>query len=166
MSKQLATRIVDALAQDLSQFKFDERHDNVTGNIVGLVKKSWSPLRRVFGGHGITAVILITESVTDRAGLKAFFQDIRRDINTRFVGFAAYKSSHSFIVLVCPHSLFMACSGIASELKDRSGLHMNIIQGVILVDDETKEVIGDYTRPALHKREYEAVLSATSRAVK
>lgn len=166
MDKELAKRIVDAVAQDLSQFKFGERHDNVTDNIVGIVKKSWNPLRRVFGGHGISEVVVVPESVTDRPGLKAFFQDIRKEINSRFVGFAAYKSSHSFIVLLCPHSLFTTCSGIASELKDRSGLHMNIIQGVILVDAETKDVTGDYTRPAQHKREYEAVLAAVTSAFK
>ena len=166
MSKQLAKQITDAVAQELSQYKFGERHDDVTENIVGIVKKSWNPLRRVFGGHGIAAVVAVPDTITDGAKLKAFFQDIRREINSRFVGFAAYKSSHSFIVLVCPHNLFTSSSGIASELKDRSGLHMNIIQGVILADSETKEVTGDYTRPAQHKREYEAVLSATSRAVK
>ena len=166
MDKELAKRIADAVAQDMLQFKFSERHDNITGNIVGLIKKSWNPFRRVFGGHGISAVVVVPESVTDRAGLKAFFQDVRKEINSRFVGFAAYKSSHSFIVLLCPHGLFMACSGVASELKDRSGLHMNIIQGVILVDSETREVTGDHTRPAQHKREYESVLSAIGRAVK
>jgi hypothetical protein len=166
MSEELGKQIVDALARDLSQYKFNERHDNVTKNIVGIIKKSWNPLRRVMGGHGISAVVVVPGSVTDRVGLKAFFHDIRKEINSRFVGFAAYKSSHSFIVLVCPHGLFTASSGIASELKDRSGLHMNIIQGIILVDGETKEVTGDYTRPAQHKREYEAVLSATSVAVK
>jgi hypothetical protein len=166
MSRQLAKQVTDAVAQDLSQYKFGERHDDVTEDIVGIVKKSWNPLRRVFGGHGIAAVIAVPNTTTDRGKLKAFVHDIRKEINSRFVGCAAYKSSHSFIVLVCPHSLFTSSSAIASELKDRSGLHMNIIQGVILVDSETKEVTGDYTRPTQHKREYEAVLSATTRAVK
>ena len=52
------------------------------------------------------------------------------------------------------------------DLKDRTGLHMNIVKGVILVDAETRAVTGDYTRPAQHKREYDAVLSATTRALK
>lgn len=39
MDKELAKTIVDSVAQDLSQFKFNERHDNLTSNIVGLVKK-------------------------------------------------------------------------------------------------------------------------------
>jgi hypothetical protein len=80
------------------------------------------------------------------------------------VGFAAYKSSYSFVVLVCPHQLFESCPGVASQLKDRTGLHTNIIQGVILVDGETGAVTGDYTRPAQHKGEYDAVLSAVQRA--
>lgn len=114
MYEEIVKKIVDSVAREMSQFKFAERHDNVSSDIRGVVKKSWNPLRRVFGGHG----------------------------------------------------LFAACSGVASELKDRSGLHMNIVQGVILVDAETREVTGDYTRPAQHKREYEAVLSATTKAVK
>jgi len=165
MAEELAKRIVEAVAQELSQFKFHERHDNVTDKIMGVIKKSWNPLRRVFGRHGISAVVIVSESVSDRAELKAFFQDIRKEINSRFVGFAAYKSSYSFIVLVCPHNLFTVCSGISSELKDKTGLHMNIIQGVILVDEETRELTGDYTRPALHKHEYEAVLSSTTKAI-
>jgi len=166
MNKQLAKQITDTVAQDLSQYKFGERYDDVTENIVGIVKKSWNPLRRVFGGHGIAAVVAVPDTVTDGAKLKAFFQEVRKDINSKFVGFAAYKSSYSFIVLVCSHNLFTSSSAVPSELKDRSGLHMNIIQGVILVDSETKEVTGDYTRPAQHKHEYEAVLSATIKAVK
>lgn len=166
MYEEIVKKIVDSVAREMSQFKFAERHDNVSSDIRGVVKKSWNPLRRVFGGHGIAAVVTVPTSVTDRSGLKTFFGSVRKDINSKFVGFAAYKSSHSFIVLVCGHSLLATCSGVASELKDRSGLHMNIVQGVILVDAETREVTGDYTRPAQHKREYEAVLSATTKAVK
>ena len=166
MDNELAKEVVESVARELAQFNFGERHNNVTSNIAGVVKKSWNPLRRVFGGHGIAAVVIVPESVTDLVGLKAFFHDVRNEVNSRFVGFAAYKSSYSFIVLLCPHSLLTACSGVASELKDRSGLHMNIIQGVIVVDAETREVAGDYTRPARHKREYEDVLGAVTSAVK
>lgn len=166
MDTELARKILDAVAREVSQFSFGERHNDVTGEIAGVVKKSWNPLRRVFGGHGIVAVVVVPESVADRVQLKSFFQGVRKEINSRFVGVAAYKSSHSFIVLLCPHSLFTGCSGVASELKDRTGLHMNIVQGVILVDAETREVTGEYTRPSQHKREYEAVLAATSTAVK
>lgn len=161
MSKDLAKRIVDALTHDLSELTFGERYDDVTGSVVGVVKKPWNGWRRVFGGHGLAAVAVVPESVGDCAGLKTFFGMVRREINDRYVGFAAYKSSYSFVVLVCPHHLFEACPGIASQLKDRTGLHTNIIQGVILVDGETGAVTGDYTRPAQHKDEYDAVLSAT-----
>lgn len=164
MSEDLAKRIVDAVAQDLSELQFGERHDDVTDSVAGVVKKQWNPWRRVFGGHGIAAVAVVPESIGDCAELKTFVGMVRREINDRYVGFAAYKSSHSFIVLVCPHRLFEACDDIASRLKDRTGLHTNIIQGVILADGETGAVTGDYTRPAQHKREYDAVLSATRRA--
>jgi hypothetical protein len=166
MDKELARRIVDAVAQDLSELSFHEQYDDVTSTVVGVVKKPWNVWRRVFGSHGIVVVALVPESVGDCPGLKAFFGEVRKEINGRFVGFAAYKSSHSFVVLVCPHHLFEACHGIASQLKDRTGFHTNIIQGVILVDSEIEAVTGDYTRPAQHKGEYDAVLSATRRAAK
>jgi hypothetical protein len=166
MSKQLSKLITDAVAQNLLQYKFCERHDDTTENIAGIVKTSWNMSRRVFGGHGIVAIILVPETVTDSQRLKTFFRDIRREVNSEFVGFAAYKSSHSFVVLVCPHDLFTSCFGIASKLKDKTGLHMNIVQGVILVDSQTGEVEADYTRPAQHKDEYNAVLSAVSDSLK
>ena len=166
MSKDLAKRIVDALAHDLSELKFDERHDDVSDRIAGVIKKPWNGWRRVFGGHGIAAVAVVPESVGDCTALKAFFSMVRREINERYVGFAAYKSSYSFVVLVCAHHLFEACPGIPSRLKDRTGLHTNIIQGVILVDAETGAVTTDYTRPAQHKDEYDAVLSATQSGAK
>jgi len=166
MDNEVVKKIVESVAREMAQFNFSERHNDIASSIAGVVKKSWNPLRRIFGGHGIAAVVVVPESVTDRVGLKVFFQGVRKEINSRFVGVAAYKSSYSFIVLLCPHNLFAACPEVASELKDRTGLHMNIIQGVILVNSDTREVTGDYTRPSLHKREYEAVLAATSRAVK
>jgi hypothetical protein len=160
LRENLARRIVDAVAHDLSEFQFDERHDDVSDSIAGVVKKPWNGWRRVFGGHGIAVVAVVPESVADCAGLNTFFGELRREVNDRFVGFAAYKSSYSFIVLVCPHRLFEACAGISSQLKDRTGLHTNIVQGVILVDSENGAVTGDYTRPAQHKGEYDAVVSA------
>lgn len=166
MDKELARRIVDAVAQALSKFEFGERYDDVTSTVVGVIKKPWNLWRRVFGSHGIVAVAVVPWSVADCAALRTFFGEVRRAINGEFVGFAAYKSSHSFVVLVCPHYVFEACHGIASQLKDRTGFHTNIIQGVILVDAETGAVAGDYTRPAQHKGEYDAVLSATRRAAK
>lgn len=165
MNKDLARRIVAGIAQDLSELSFGERHEDVTDRIAGVVKKPWNGWRRVFGGHGIVAVAVVPESVGGCTGLKTFFSLVRREINDRYVGFAAYKSSYSFVVLVCPHHLFEACTGIASRLKDRTGLHTNIVQGVILVDAETGAVTGDYTRPAQHKDEYDAVVAATQRTV-
>ncbi|MES9991052.1 MAG: hypothetical protein ABW098_03825 [Candidatus Thiodiazotropha sp.] len=166
MSKQLSQSITAKLEQNLSQYKFSERYDEVTENIVGIVKKPWKPLQRVFGGHGIAAVITVPETITERESLKAFFKHMRKEITSKYVGYAAYKSSHSFVVLVCPHELFTTASGIASELKDRTGLHMNIIQGVVLVDSQTREVASDYTRPLQYKGEYNAVLSAANSEVK
>lgn len=84
--------------------------------------------------------------MTDRTGLKAFFKDVRNEINSRFVGFAANKSSYSFIVLLCPHSLFTKCSGIASELRDSTAFHVNTIVGVIVVDSDTRQVTADFAR--------------------
>ncbi len=168
MNTELANKITDALAQDLTKFKFSERHNNITDNIVGVVKKPKNPIRigLGLGGHGISAVVTVPNSIVDQSGMKNFFQTIRNDINSKFVGAAAYKSAHSFIVLVCSHKLYTNCMGIASELKDKSGLHKNIIQGVILIDAETKDISGDYTRPAQNKREYDTVLSAATRALR
>ena len=118
------------------------------------------------GGHGIAAVVAVPDTTTDRGQLKALFQDIRRAINSRFVGFAAYKSSHSFIVLVMPTQRIHVLFGDRLRTERQEwGFNMNIIQGVILVDTETREVVGDYTRPAQHKREYEAVLAAATNAI-
>jgi len=69
------------------------------------------------------------------------------------------------VVLVCPHGLFVACARIASQLKDRSSFHTNIVQAVILVDSETREVLGDYSRPVQYRREVKTVLSAARRSV-
>ncbi len=166
MHEEIAKKIFDLIAQEMSRLSFGERYDNVSLEIVGVIKKSWNPFRRVLGGHGISVVVIVPALVTNRERLKTFFESVRKEINSRFVGFAAYKSSYSFIILICAHDLFTECSGMASRLKDKTGLHKNIVQGVILVDAETREVRGDYTRPSQHKREYDTVLSSTTRAVK
>ena len=166
MDKNLPKKIVDRVAQALSQFKFNERRDAVTSDIVAVVKKPSNLLRILFRGLGICAVVVVPESVTDRMGLKAFIDDVRRDISSRFVRIAAYRNTYLFIVLVCRHDLFAACPGVAAALIDKTGLHTTLIQGVILVDSATREVTGDYTWIPQHKREFEALLSATSRAVK
>ncbi len=165
MDTEVAKKIVESVAQEMAQFKYNEQHNNVSDSIAGIIKKSWTPLRRAFGGHGIVAVVVVPEFVTNRIGLKAFFEDLRKEIDSRFVGLAAKRSSYSFIVLICPHKLFMACAGEAPELTDKTGLHVNIIKAIILVDSKTLQVTGDYCHPLWHKREYEAVFAAASRAV-
>lgn len=162
--QELATKITDALAQDLSKYKFRERHDNVTNNVVGVVKKVWSPLFLASGKHGLSAVAVIPESVTDTPRLQAFFATTRKDINTEFVSAAAYKSSYTFLVLICANQLYSTFTSYVSELVDKTQTHTNVFQGVFLVDATTKEVTSAHTRPAYNKREYEAVLSAIDKA--
>ena len=164
----LASGIFASVADAMGSFGFSQRHTDVQGEarLAGVVGKAWNPFRRIFGGHGLVAVAAIPEDIPSPDRLVAFFSAVRKTMNAQFVGFAAYKSTHSFVVLLCPHALFPSVREMPSKLKDRSGLHLNIIQGVILVDAETREVVGDYTRPAQHKREYEAVLSATTQAIK
>lgn len=165
MDNEVAKKIVESVAQEMTQFKYDERHNNISNSIAGIIKKSWTPLRRAFGGHGMVVVVVVPDFVTNRIGLKVFFEGLRKEIDSRFVGLAAKRSSYSFIVLICPHKLFVACAGEAPELTDKTGLHANIITAIILVDSKTLRVTGDYSHPLFHKREYEAVFAAASRAI-
>ena len=166
LNKQLAISITNVLENELSQFSFNERHDNVTNNLVGIVKKKWNPLKRLSGDHGITAIISVPKTITSPNELKTFFKGIKSEIGSRFVPFGSYKSTYSFFVLICPHNLFISSPGIATKLKDKTGLKMNIIKGVILVDEETKDVTGSYSSFSLDKNKYDTILSATKRAIK
>jgi len=165
MASDLAQGILDLVARELSLYDFRERYDKVGPDIAGVVKTPWKPLCRLFGGHGIVAVVTVPASVTGPESLRALVRDVRLELNSSFVGVGAYKSTYSFLVLLCPQNLLAASPGVASSLKDRTGLHRNIIQGVILVDLETREVTGDYSWPARHWRIYELVTRATMRAV-
>lgn len=165
MDNEVAKKVVESVAHELAQFKYAEQHNNISNSIAGIVKKSWTPLRRVFGGHGMVVVVVVPEFVTNRIGLKAFFEDLRKEIDSRFVGLAAKKSSYSFVVLLCPHKLFKACAGDAPELIDKTGFHVNIVKAIVLIDSKTLKITGEYSQPLFHKREYEAVLAAASRAL-
>ena len=70
---------------------------------------------------------------------------------------------HSFLILICQHDLFEKSRGIENKLKDKTGLHLNLIQGVLLIDSETFDVISDYTRPAQHKAEFMSILETVTK---
>jgi len=150
----------ERLEANLRPFGFDEVHNNLSADIQIVVKTPFTLLNGLFGGRGLVVVAQVPETIQDAAMLAGFARRVRRSVNEKFLSFPYYKSMHTFLVLLCPHSLFSSAAGAESRLKDRTGLHLNLVQGVVVVDSETSTFRSDYTRPAQHKREFDAVIRA------
>ncbi len=135
-------RAVDQLRPALMPLGFEEFRADFASDtgIVAIINKRFTALNGLFGGRGLVAVAVVPERILDAGGLRDFVRGVRRTINREYVSFPFHKSMHSFMVLFCPHSLFSATPGVESSLKDRTGLHFNLVQGVVCIDRQTGDV--------------------------
>lgn len=162
------SELFDSLKKTLSRHNFTEsvKEFEDENQIVGITKTHFTLLNGLFGGRGLCALVRVPNEIKEQNGLISFFAEVRKWLNSKFVSFPWFKSMHSFLILVCQHDLFEKSRGIENRLKDKTGLHMNLIQGVILIDSETFDVISDYTRPAQHKVEFMSILETVTKWLK
>jgi len=155
--------LIDLIAEKLRFHKFTEIHKNIEEEvtIAGVIIRPQNILRAFFtGGYGLCIVVEVPEEVRNSNELNEFYVRVRKVINRKYARFPWFKCMYSFMVLLFPHALFETSRGIVKSLKDRSGAHMNIIQGVAIIDKETFEIASDYTWIPQHKKHFQSLLDA------
>ncbi len=87
----------------------------------------------------------IPASVTNAAMLTDLFNQIRRQLFVQYARFPYWKELGTFLVLLCSHEQYEQLAIHAGKLKDRSGLHGNVMLGTILIDGENFQSSADTT---------------------
>ncbi len=64
------------------------------------------------------------------------FETLRRELTKKYAQFPYFKELGTYLVLMCGSKLFNEMNGKVAQFKDNTGLHMNVMLGTILVDQE------------------------------
>jgi|GEM_PF-5195057 len=82
------------------------------------------------------AIFEIPDSVGTASEGREIFRRIREAVSRGTGDKQLWKGIGTYAVWLCGHELYQALKGHLSKLKDRTGLHSNVMLGTILIDRE------------------------------
>jgi hypothetical protein len=82
----------------------------------------------------LCGVFTLPEGLDHPRQAKQFFEATRKSFTKRYVQFPYWKELGTYLVWICESDIFEAMEGGMTQLKDKTGLHMNVMLGTVLVD--------------------------------
>jgi len=111
----------------------------------------------------ICAVVEVPQNISHVPGIEQFFAQVRKSLGAKYASFPWWKSLGTYVVLSCDHELYEKLCNAGEMFKDRTGLHMNVMLGICLVDRETLDNSTDSTWGLLYSGgHYRAICDAVS----
>jgi hypothetical protein len=84
----------------------------------------------------LCGVFLLPDDCKTPTQLKKICGAIRRSLSERYARFPYWKELGTYLVLICGSELFQAMKNQMAEFKDNTGLHVNVMLGIVLVDKD------------------------------
>ncbi len=109
----------------------------------------------------ICAVYEIPTDIDNAAQLTAVFTQIRDQLSARYARLHWWKELGTYAVLLCSHEQYKQLAVHIGQLKDRSGLHDNLMLGTVLIDQEHFQSAVNVTWGFYYSYKHFAVMAQT-----
>ncbi len=126
--------LIDSIRDNLTQYRYTEPCETVS--IEGVDGVALATPRRMMVRYlcGVFALPADGYDTPDQA--KNLFDALRRGLTKKYAQFPYWKELGTYLVWICSSELFDGMQGRMAEFKDKTGLHMNVMLGTVLVDRE------------------------------
>jgi len=125
--------LVDSVRDSLAQYQYTEPCDILSiEGVEGVVLAT----RRRLTVRYLCGVFCLPEGFDTVGQAKTLFGAIRNGFTKRYARFPYWKELGTYLVWICSSGLFDDAQGRMGHFKDKTGLHMNVMLGMVLVDRE------------------------------
>jgi hypothetical protein len=99
----------------------------------------------------ITDIPKNTENISDA---NIFFSKLRKKLISKYAKFPFFKELGSFNVVLCEEHIFRMLSKSLSSFVHKTGLHINVMLGIILINKNSFEFVFDSTWGLYYSRKH------------
>jgi len=109
----------------------------------------------------VCVVVSTPSGCLSREQAEALFRRTRTSLTRRYTRFPYWKELGTYLVVLCSSPLFDELQANVSAFKDRTGLHMNVMLGTVLVDVELYRCVAASTWGLFYSGRHYGAISAT-----
>jgi hypothetical protein len=109
----------------------------------------------------VCVIMIIPDNCRTPEQATKLFEASRRALTKRYARFPWWKELGTYLVWICDTSLFEAMQSKMTYLKDKTGLHMNVMLGMILVDRQNLVSSSESTWGLYYSGKHFGAISAT-----
>ena len=92
---------------------------------------------------------------------RSFFTTIREGLTELYARFPYWKELGTYLVWICDSELFDRMHGNVAQFTDKTGLHMNVMLGTVLVDRQNLVSSAESTWGLFYSGKHFGAISAT-----
>lgn len=134
--------LLKAIHESLKPYRYTEREElqlrDVGSVQLVITKRRWTV-------RYVCAVLEAPQSLSTVDECRDLIQRLREGLAVQFARFPYFKELGTYVVLLCSQSVYQDLSQHLSAFYDRTGLHMNVILGLVLVDRDGFRISADAT---------------------
>ena len=148
----------DSLRDNLAQYRYTEPCETLS--IEGVDGVVLATPRRIMVRY-LCGVFALSDGCVTPEQAKKLFDAMRRGLTKKYAQFPYWKELGTYLVWMCRSELFDGMQGRVAEFKDKTGLHMNVMLGTVLVDREQFISSAESTWALFSSGKHFAAISAT-----
>ncbi len=154
--------LVTRLCNSLREYGYTDRDDSALDSVldtVHFVARIMTPRRRLV--RYVCAVLEAPEDLRDVDSAKLFLRLLRSTLSRAYARFPWWKELGTYTVLLCERDVYSELAPHVGQFADKTGLHMNVMLGTVLVDREGFQSTGRPTWGLFHSAKHYGAISAT-----
>ncbi len=94
---------------------------------------------RKLGVRNLCVVSILPDNVSSISDFSKYFNLVRNTMTKKYAKFPYFKELGTFLIVICPTNIYNELKKEIDSFKDKSGFHMNLILGTVLIDKDNLE---------------------------
>jgi hypothetical protein len=151
--------LINSIRDNLGQYRYTEPLETLS--IKGVDGVLLATPRRMMVRY-LCGVFALPDSCNTPEQAKKLFDAVRIDLTKHYARFPYWKELGTYLVWICGSELFDGMQGKMTQFKDKTGLHMNVMLGTVLVDREKFMSSAESTWGLFYSGKHFGAISATA----
>lgn len=150
--------LVHSLRDNLAQYRYTE--PSVAVSFDGIDGVLLATPRRMMVRY-VCGIFDLPDDCRTPAQARTLFTAVRGGLTERYARFPYWKELGTYLVWTCGSELFDRLHGEVGQFTDRTGLHINVMLGTVLVDRQTSVSSAESTWGLFYSGKHFGAISAT-----
>lgn len=95
--------------------------------------------RRMLGVRILCVVSKLPDNISSVSDFLDYFSSLRNTLTKKYAKFPYYKELGTYLIVLCTNETYNTLKTEINRFKDKTGFHMNVMLGTVLIDKDKSE---------------------------